>query len=177
MTTTEKPDPATLCRDYTPLARRLARKSAAGRPWLESDLESEAMCRLWYLATKWDPAKCPRFATFVHRFLPRKLWALVRAEAHHPSPGFRVEDEDGELVMGVELVADDGPDGTAAADARMDLPAVLADLRPRHREALRARVAEGRTFRELAGEMGVTAARVGQLVREAAERVRDRFEG
>lgn len=70
-----------------------------------------------------------------------------------------------------ELPADATAEETSARDAIAFTGPALAPLAPRHREALRLRCHEGRTYEEIAAELSVTAAYARHMVAKALARL------
>jgi RNA polymerase sigma factor (sigma-70 family) len=83
-------------------------------------------------------------------------------------------DDDGELLDRNEKPP--GVKGLAVYDRDpTDLQSMLAILTPKQRIALELKHGEGRTFEEIAQEMGVSVRSVKNYVSEAIKRLRDRF--
>jgi RNA polymerase sigma-70 factor (ECF subfamily) len=67
--------------------------------------------------------------------------------------------------------------GTAGADARLDLAAMLAVLSKEHREVIVMREVEGMSYDEMAAALGVPRGTVESRLHRARAELRERFKG
>ncbi len=177
------PEVNELVETWWPLAGGVARRWGARFPWLEHDFESAAGYALWQVARnvsgEADPERGGRFAGLVRRAIK---WAMNRRldqeRARNPMaflPPLAITDpETGRPLTPLAFVAARDPEpGATLADA--DELATLFDraaLPERYRDVLTRRIGYEEPREEIDTDLGVSGARVREMVTIGRERLR-----
>ena len=125
----------------------------------DEDLFQVGMIGLWEAAIQWDGVT--PFPPFARQVVYRDMVDYVRAQNRVSS---REEPEEEQI----------SPDAAPQIDSTVDIDRRISGQFPKgSREALvLSWLAAGRTKKEIAAVLGVTPARVGQIARRAAEKIR-----
>ncbi len=116
---------------------------------------------------------------WLFRVARNRITDLFRRRKAESFGGLSIEDEDGEVVPLEELLPspDEGPDGLYARRVLLDAIANAVAALPREqREAFVAHEIEGRTFKEIAADAGVSINTVLSRKRYAVLRLRERLQ-
>ncbi|VTS03839.1 rna polymerase sigma factor : : Sigma70_r2: Sigma70_r4 [Gemmata massiliana] len=169
-----------LVENYYALACKCAYHWARKHPHLVEEFLSDAGVALWEAAQKFDPATArSSFATWVHRSVNWACRRRLQTERRTNRAAFlsqaRTVEVEGDKLSTLDLVTDHRPREVGWELEEADEVRALmdeAELSERYRNVVTRLVGRGEPVRALAQEMGITRARVHQLVRNAVAKMK-----
>ena len=180
-----------LLKKYRPAINDWAYRYSRGDCQLRQDLQQEGALGLVHAARRFDPSNGTKFATLARRQIRgRMLWYLRKESPHHKCLSmaeacYRAEDHDDDnpaqedcLPLAAAEVLAETETFLFAVDVSLCcavLDQCLGLLTERQQEIFTMRYVDGMQPSEIAHQLGVSPARVTQVLSEAVAKINDSF--
>lgn len=155
-----------------PLVRRLIRQYGVD-PELRQDLPGEIYTRFCDYLRTYDPQRGIPLKPYLINKLSASVYTYVRSQWRRERREVVLEPE---LTESVVAEAEPPPveweHGWLAGDVVRLLPEIIAQVPPRQRQVVIARFYEGRSFEDIAEQLGVRPATARSLLRHGLNRMR-----
>lgn len=173
---------------FTPQLRRLAARLCHGDPHLRQDLFQEGASALVCAARRFDSQRGTRFSSLAYGYMRGRMLNFLRAERRHAhcismqeaswQPDADEPTEDDCLPVGAAEVQHQ----LAEFLFRVELQFLREPIRhfqsaftPKQRQILNLRLQDGLGPSEIARELGVSPARITQVLNEAVAKLKKAF--
>lgn len=159
-----------------PLVRRLIRQYGAD-PELRQDLPGEIYTRFCDFLRMYDPARGIPLKPYLINKLSASVYTYVRSQWRRERREVGLESELGESVLAeAEAPPTEWDQGLMVADVVRMLPEVISHVPPRQRQVVIARFYEGRSFEDIAEQLGIRPATARSLLRHGLNRMRQHLQ-
>jgi len=157
-----------LLKQFTPLAKHLARKAVQGGRDDYDDFAQVGLIAINRAIDSFDPTQA-RFSTYAVQAITR---AIVRVKQNAAKAGAQVgEDEEGKTIEPVDTRTKRPDEEASHKEQKAWLQKALDKLPKAHSTVLRRNL-EGGSNREIAAEMGITPGRVSQILSAGLEKLK-----
>ena len=158
--------------EFRPLVQRLVARYGVSED-LRQELPGELYCQFSLLLGAYDPARGVPLRGYLVRMLSTSAYAFARSHWRRRCRYVSFDACLGSGVRGSEAdLADMVIETSVRDELRSRLPRALSQLSPRQRSIVVSRFYEGRSFEDIAQELGIQTVSVRSLLRYALARLR-----